>query len=572
MVRANISFSKGLRFAALLAPLLGLLPWLESTSTPPPPPSQPEQILTFKPDPPPALLPELKAEQAQWTTLIPGGELQLIPAPSFYSFATLGDQFLFAGALDGYVYRSADGLEFERLGVRASVGMAVKSVYVSHAGTVFASGVDLERGLGLIYRSRDQGNSWEQVYASAEWGASRATLWRWAELADGILLGGLYNDKTRSQARVYASNDEGTNWHVLVDFGLKEPGAHHVHHVLVARDGAIWVSVGDQDRGLWVSRDQGRSWNKVFDKDGFTGILELGDHLVLTPDDCGAAFSLVSEGADTVTPVFKPDFDFNTGCVTLDVVEQGSLLLTATLADDPAQQGHVFLSGDGGASWEPAFARQSGVFNYWDMAVFRGEVYLAYRNARDAQRPGSEPRYLARLHLPSAKAVAWVALQTSNLAPNLSADRGASGQASGWTLEIEGSAKSLQSSAAPSDAPVMRLDSSLGGTITLRTAAPIAVHHNQIWLIVQARAATGSPVHLQVELEMLAAPGKWLRVEQTALDIPGAWQQRALAFLLPPGTRQVVPRLRLDRQAVLDIGQILMLQGPLAPAILAQLN
>lgn len=360
---------------------------------------------------PPQTQPEPEADS--WISSLPSIAVEILPGVDFYSFVSMGDRYLFAGGLDGYVYRSEDGIHFERLKLQASRGSAVKSLYVDSRSQLFASGADTVLHEGYIYRSHDEGRSWEMIYRSSEWGQTSAAIGRWTELSDGTLLAGLYNDKTIPQAYVYASYDAGQTWDLLLNYTAVANQAQRVHNVFVDSDDHIYVSVGDADQAFLVSEDRGQTWRNIYDQGGFTGIAEFGDHLVLTPGACGAALSILRKGSDVIIPVLRPDLVYPTSCITFDVVQNNRVLLTVTRSSDKNMQAFFFASAFGGWTWVP-IVRRAGFTSCWDLEVFRGYVYFSCR-----YREESQERIVARFQVPTREEIRDLTTRHKTTLPSL---------------------------------------------------------------------------------------------------------------------------------------------------------
>lgn len=500
-------------------------------------------------------------EAERWVSALPSVAVEILPGYDFYSFVAREDRLLFAGDLDGYVYRSEDGRTFERLDVRVSRGIAVKSLYVDSQGQLFTTGADTVLKEGYIYRSRDEGRSWERVFRSTTWGQTKAAIWRWAELSDGTLLAGLYNDKTIPQAWVYASRDGGQTWELLLDYSAVEGRAQHVHNVFVDSEDRIYVSVGDEDRALLVSEDLGRTWHKISDKDGFTGIAEVGDFLVLTPDDSSAAISLLRKGGDIILPVFKTDFELNTSSITFDVVQHGGVLATVTRADTSDQEAVFLVSADGGRTWVPLLTR-SGFSSYWDLEVFRGYVYFSYRPIEDSQE-----RVLARFPLPSPEEVTRLALERKNLAPNPQFERWTNDEPEGWKAVVgEGGRVLPEQADVHAGASAVRLESVNDERVSLQTIEPIPVRSRRVSVGVFGKPSEPKLDFLSIELQALDVENQLLRVFKIPLTPRNAdWQRFTAVFLVPSETRAVVPSLVLRRSGTLLLDDVVILDGEVPP-------
>ncbi len=508
-----------------------------------------------------AMEPEQEAER--WISALPSVAVEILPGYDFYSFVALEDRLLFAGGQDGYIYRSQDGRTFERIDVRVSRGISVKSLYVDSRGQLFTTGADTVLREGYIYRSQDEGRSWERVFRSATWGQTKAAIWRWAELSDGTLLAGLYNNKTIPQAWVYASRDGGQTWELFLNYSAVESRAQHIHNVFVDSEDRIYVSVGDEDRALLVSQDLGKTWHKISDKDGFTGIAEVGDYLVLTPDDSSTAISLLKKGSDVIIPVFKTDFELNTSSITFDIVQHGSILVTVTRADTPDQEAVFLVSADDGWTWVPLLIRP-GFSSYWDLEVFRGYVYFSYRPIQE-----SYARVLARFPLPSPEEVMRLALEWKNLAPNPHFERWINNEPEGWKAIVGEGGRVLPERVDVHTGTLavrLELESDEGERVRLQTIDPIPVRSRQISVSVFGKPSEPKLDFLSVELRALDEDDQLLRVLKVPLTPQSVnWQRFTAVFLVPSETRAIVPSLVLRRSGSLLLDDVVILDGEVPP-------
>lgn len=111
-----------------------------------------------------------------------------------------------------------------------------------------------------IYLSTDHGKSFKHIktieQASALW-------WSLASDRQGNLYVGEYGPKGRGISRnVWKSTDYGKTWSVIFQAPDKE--SVHIHRVAVDPfTNYIWVTYGDEYRGIFVSRDSGSTWTKV---------------------------------------------------------------------------------------------------------------------------------------------------------------------------------------------------------------------------------------------------------------------------------------------------------------------
>lgn len=118
---------------------------------------------------------------------------------------------------------------------------------------------DPERDNPAVHRSTDRGDSWATVAILPGLGALAL-----AELPDGTVLAATeesaeHDDPaTAGQAWVYRSTDGGVTWGDPVAL----PGANRVYSMTVMSDGSVWAGTGISGEIL-RSDDGGRSWSPV---------------------------------------------------------------------------------------------------------------------------------------------------------------------------------------------------------------------------------------------------------------------------------------------------------------------
>lgn len=520
----------------------------------------------------PHMLGTNQAEQNEaqtWISHVASVGMEVIPDVEFYTLYSKGDQLLFAGSNDGYVYRSEDGVTFERLNLKASQATSVKSIYVDSRGYIYASGTHKDTEVGYIFRSLDDGDTWESVVRSQEWGRTNGAIWRWAELSNGTLLAGFYNDKSVPMAWVYASEDGGETWFVLLNYTAREGLSEHVHNVFADSDDRIYVSIGDEGRALLVSDDLGQTWTKVFDNDGFTGIDELGDYIVLAPDNSTTSYSLMKKGSNLVIPTLKPDITYDTSSIAYDLVQHEGVLISATHNSDEDESSYVFFSADGGWTWLPLMHRP-GWGKYTDLHVYRGYAYMVYRAYEDQLT-----RVVVRFPVPTPEQAMQFATRQANLAPNAGLELLNDGLPIHWRITggDDGNGGEI----------VLRQDDVYEGEVAIhlknfnhdvtgyRTIDPIPVRNERIVVSIFAKPVNDSINQVRVDIRSLDAQGERLIHRKVRMPLNGSdWQRVTAIDLVPPGTVSFVPIIYLATPGEILIDAIEIYDGDLPPWLLDQ--
>lgn len=174
-------------------------------------------------------------------------------ATTVYSLAQDHHGHLYAGTANG-VFRSTDrGMEWEKRDGTPDSLREVRSIIAHPSGVLFAT-----VGYEALYRSSNQGDSWENVYRGSR-GLVMMTL-------DGSIF------HWRNEG-IYRSTDGGEHWTLF---------SETQGHVYRARDGTYYLS----DRFLVRSSDDGRTWSEGYSwvRTSVTSIVEnsKGDIIVGT--------------------------------------------------------------------------------------------------------------------------------------------------------------------------------------------------------------------------------------------------------------------------------------------------
>lgn len=180
-----------------------------------------------------------------------------------------GNRTLYAGLFGQGVYKSTDdGRSWSRTGeADAEENRRVCRVQLHRDGTLFALVTAMRRGnewlangVGL-YASSDGGSSWRRVNQSLPllWPKDFAV-----DPADSkVIYLGAANARPHEQAGLYRTRDGGRTWTLLARKGPEHFGAALSPH----HKGWIYMTLceGAPGAGLWLSRDDGQTWNPFND-------------------------------------------------------------------------------------------------------------------------------------------------------------------------------------------------------------------------------------------------------------------------------------------------------------------
>jgi N-acetylneuraminic acid mutarotase len=136
------------------------------------------------------------------------------------------------------------------------------SVVLPDDSIVLMGGWDGSNYLNDVWRSTDQGATWTQMTAAAEWGArgDHSSV----ALPDGgiVLMGGVRDDISRL-SDVWRSTDQGATWTQMNDAAL-DWTKRFGHTSVALPDGSIVLMGGHfGENDVWRSTDQGATWTQM---------------------------------------------------------------------------------------------------------------------------------------------------------------------------------------------------------------------------------------------------------------------------------------------------------------------
>lgn len=268
---------------------------------------------------------------------------------------------IYAGDVsNGLVNRSFDkGISWEKV-YRFKKGKgAVRCIFVSHKGTIFAS---RDRS-GELIRSEDNGSTFKTCLYLSDKNAS--TVWHITENKKGWLYTGEYSNLAWEEAcaYIYRSKDDGKNWSIVYNNPHR---SRHIHFVAVDPfTEYIYAATGDgSDRAYFIrSTDDGNSWvtlghdslNSEIDWQ-FTSIVFTPNYRILGEDD--PKQSDIVRTADDLhfEKVFVPtDIERYNFWAWGRIDSRSNILFGSWTQHIPAKQkkgrGVIYLSEDEGRSW-----------------------------------------------------------------------------------------------------------------------------------------------------------------------------------------------------------------------------
>jgi len=247
------------------------------------------------------------------------------------------------------------------------------SVVLDNGDIILMGGfLDFDVAVNDVWKSEDGGATWEEINSEADWAARG---WHSSVvLPDNsiVLLGG--NDTAELYNDVWRSDDGGESWTELTagaDWSARESFASVVLDdgsiiLMGGNDGdATWIEP-DYVSDVWVSTDQGASWDEVTapaewsGRSGHASVILDDGRIVLMggydesgsindvwrSDDGGESWTELTAGADWM----------KRGDYSSIVLSDDSILITGGLyfvdqMEEVAVHGDVWRSDDGGESW-----------------------------------------------------------------------------------------------------------------------------------------------------------------------------------------------------------------------------
>ena len=136
------------------------------------------------------------------------------------------------------------------------------SVALPDGSIVLMGGWDGSNYLNDVWRSEDQGETWTQMTAAAEWGARKDH--SSVALPDGsiVLMGGIGRTSVNViYSDVWRSTNQGETW---TKIAANAPwGSKYEHASVVLPDGSIVLMGGRVDNDVWRSTNQGETWTPM---------------------------------------------------------------------------------------------------------------------------------------------------------------------------------------------------------------------------------------------------------------------------------------------------------------------
>ena len=236
------------------------------------------------------------------------------------------------------------------------------------------STIFLASASGGLWKTSNRGHTWRNVFADKD--VSTFGDVAIAPSNPNIMYAGTGEQNNRQSSSwgngVYRSDDGGETWRHLGLVETRHIGKVLVHPtdpdvVYVAALGNLWR--GNEERGVYRSRDGGASWDLVLFIDEYTGAVDLvmdgrnpGTFYAATYQRLrrtwgfngggpGSGIHRTTDGGDNWSELTNGIPDGDKGRIGLAISESNPMVLNALVQHaDPDQQG-TYRSEDGGRSW-----------------------------------------------------------------------------------------------------------------------------------------------------------------------------------------------------------------------------
>ena len=197
-----------------------------------------------------------------------------------------------------------------------------------------------------IYESTDKGRHFKQI-KQIEGGCA---LWLSIDSdKDNLYLGEYGPKKPNISKRVWRQNHRSGQWSVI--FQAKLDTESHIHRVAVdPYTGHLWVSVGDtkKNRGIYLSKDQGLSWNYRIDSQA-TAVVFLADRNYWGEDDpdFSGVFASTKQGTELTKVFSSRDFGNYAGSIyELLAMPDGSVFIPIMKYADSANVASLWFGSE----------------------------------------------------------------------------------------------------------------------------------------------------------------------------------------------------------------------------------
>lgn len=260
-----------------------------------------------------------------------------------------------------------------------------------------------------VYRTADAFKTWHTVIENQE------LFWQIAHDGRKTVYGSLHG---YNSAWLYRSPDDGFSWEPWIDFQKVLPAdavqydpndprlrLRHLHGVIYNdKSDLLLVGTGDVARYTLESRDDGRTWKKVWDE-GFTAWVQMsgGNRYLLCPDRLrGPGIALYDIWAGTVKEVWNPKpYNYAGYCysiINVDAIYYAAFHTEANEVEEVVPKSGIIVSPDGEAwypflEWDP-LSRHART-NIW-LAAAPGRVYASLNGALYAFKPLADDWFASR--------------------------------------------------------------------------------------------------------------------------------------------------------------------------------